>query len=55
MIFKSFGLLIFFTFVISYSYTSLENPGIPKYDKMQFWVKQEKILDFAEFVLFGQK
>ena len=33
MLFKSIGLIIFFTFVTSYSYTSLINPGIPKYDE----------------------
>ena len=33
MLFRSIGLIIFFTFVTSYSYTSLINPGIPKYDE----------------------
>ena len=33
IVFKSIGLIIFFTFFISYSYTSLINPGIPKYDE----------------------
>lgn len=31
--FKLIGILVFLTFFISYSYTSLINPGIPKYDE----------------------
>ena len=33
IIFKSLGILTFLFFFISYSYTSLINPGIPKYDE----------------------
>ena len=33
IIFKIFGILIFLIFFISYSYTSLVNPGIPKFDE----------------------
>ena len=31
--FQSIGIIIFLAFCISYSYTSLVNPGIPKYDE----------------------
>ena len=33
IIFKLFGIISYSTFFISYSYTFLINPGIPKYDK----------------------
>ena len=33
IIFKIMGIITFLTFFISYSYTSLINPGIPKYDE----------------------
>ena len=33
IIFKLIGILLFLTFFLSYSYTSLINPGIPKYDE----------------------
>ena len=33
ILFKLIGIIVFLTFFISYSYTSLLNPGIPKYDE----------------------
>lgn len=33
IVFKLIGIIIFITFFLSYSYTSLMNPGIPKYDE----------------------